>query len=239
MKTITFAFLVTLMASDSFAQSTGSNATEVNRVDSLMFYFGNKHWYEIIRVSPDMSWHAMRDSADKLGGFHITKVHLATIDSEGENNALAQFVSPNLVFLGATDESSEGNWSWITGEPFDFTAWKPGHPNPGLPDADYLILDPSDSLWIDTVSALSGTQILVVEYDSCCRRFTGDMNCDGRVDVADLTEFIDFLFIFFRPLCCSAAANVDGDPGGVFDIADLTFLIDHLFINFPPPASCR
>jgi len=234
MKTLVAAFLISVIASSSFSQITSTHSVgNSQQIDNWMFYIGNKHQYQIIPVSSNMSWHSMRDSANQIGG------HLATIDSEGENNALANFVSPNLIFLGATDEGSEGNWLWITGEIWDYTAWKPSHPDFGSPNANFLVLDPNDSLWVDTVSNLSDIQILVVEYESCCGESTGDVNCDGQIDISDLTAYISFLFITFERFCCQAAANLDGDPAGKADIADMTFFIDHLFINFPATSACR
>ena len=31
--------------------------------------------------------------------------------------------------LGATDEVKEGNWVWVSGEPWDYTNWDRGEPN--------------------------------------------------------------------------------------------------------------
>ena len=70
----------------------------------------------------------------------------------------------------------------------------------------------------------------------CCLFFTGNVDGEGGVDIADLTFLIDHLFINFPELPCDEEGNVDGDGG--IDIADLTFLIDHLFINFPSLPDC-
>jgi len=70
----------------------------------------------------------------------------------------------------------------------------------------------------------------------CCLFFTGNVDGEGGVDIADLTFLIDHLFINFPPIDCPEEGNVDGDGG--IDIADLTFLIDHLFINFPSLPPC-
>lgn len=74
----------------------------------------------------------------------------------------------------------------------------------------------------------------------CCMGVTGniDNSPDEKPDLADLTFFIDHLFISFVPIACPFEGNIDGDLAGVVDIADLTFLIDHLFINFPPTSDC-
>jgi len=84
--------------------------------------------------------------------------------------------------------------------------------------------------------------------DGCCVGDRGDVvldigtNCDvvsdQSVDVGDLTNLIDHLFINFSPLCCDVEADVAVPSDGGVDVGDLTALIDHLFINFPPLPTC-
>ncbi|RME25073.1 MAG: hypothetical protein D6800_07990 [Candidatus Zixiibacteriota bacterium] len=82
---------------------------------------------------------------------------------------------------------------------------------------------------------------LYVTTGNCCHGASGNVNCDPDdvVDVGDLTQLIDHLFISFPPLCCPEEANINGDPDGTVDVGDLTVLIDHLFINFTPTAPCQ
>lgn len=57
---------------------------------------------------------------------------------------------------------------------------------------------------------------------------------DQTVDIGDLTNLINHLFITFTPICCEEEADISPRffPDGVVDIGDLTDLIDHLFISF-------
>ncbi len=73
---------------------------------------------------------------------------------------------------------------------------------------------------------------------TCCTDVTGNIDCDpdGRVDISDITRLIDRLYLSFAPFCCTAQANVDGEPGT--DIGDLNALIDYLYISFTPPRNC-
>ncbi|MBU0983989.1 MAG: hypothetical protein KKA42_08975, partial [candidate division Zixibacteria bacterium] len=63
---------------------------------------------------------------------------------------------------------------------------------------------------------------------------------DQVVDVGDLTNLIDHLFIGFGGLCCPSEADVapPGAPDGSVDVGDLTELINHLFITFPALTAC-
>jgi bacillopeptidase F len=72
----------------------------------------------------------------------------------------------------------------------------------------------------------------------CCHGTAGNVDCDtqGNIDIADLTRFVDYLFISFSPLCCIDAAQMDNETP--IDIADLSILIDRLFISLAPYPPC-
>ncbi|MBU0984371.1 MAG: hypothetical protein KKA42_10910, partial [candidate division Zixibacteria bacterium] len=67
---------------------------------------------------------------------------------------------------------------------------------------------------------------------------------DQGVDVGDLTNLIDHLFINFTAICCPEEADISpaivgNPPDGSVDVGDLTAMIDHLFINFPLLPGCE
>ncbi|MBU0983152.1 MAG: right-handed parallel beta-helix repeat-containing protein [candidate division Zixibacteria bacterium] len=85
---------------------------------------------------------------------------------------------------------------------------------------------------------------------SCCIDTVGNVqlipNCDYAdqiVDISDLTNLIDHLFISFTPICCVEEADIAPlisglPPDNSVDVGDLTALIDHLFISFPALPPC-
>jgi len=82
----------------------------------------NGHDYQ--RIDKAMSWHEANDYCDSLGG------HLATATSDAENQFLFKtFGQDHVIWLGATDEDEEGKWTWVTGEPWNYTSWMPGEPS--------------------------------------------------------------------------------------------------------------
>ena len=88
---------------------------------------------------------------------------------------------------------------------------------------------------IDTVGSVQLVPILI--DDPPCDPF------EQQVDISDLTNMIDHMFISFRPVCCLPEGDISplitgGVPDGVIDISDLTDLIDHLFINYPALPPC-
>ena len=76
--------------------------------------------YTLIDDKP-YTWHEARIKAEQLGG------HLATLTNLEENYIV--FDKLDLrginVWLGATDEGSEGKWRWVTGEPWTYNNWGP------------------------------------------------------------------------------------------------------------------
>jgi hypothetical protein len=74
---------------------------------------------------------------------------------------------------------------------------------------------------------------------------TGDVDCDGNVDISDLTRLIDNLYVNFAPLCparfCISSIvptySGDVDCDGNVDIGDVTKLIANLYLNQEPLCS--
>ena len=82
----------------------------------------NGHYYQ--RIDVTMSWPKAKTYCETRGGY------LATVTSAQENNFIYQnFAQDHVCWLGATDEVKEGEWKWVTGEPFAFTKWFAGEPN--------------------------------------------------------------------------------------------------------------
>jgi hypothetical protein len=75
--------------------------------------------YELVPGS--YTWAEAKAHAEAKGG------HLATITSEAEWQAIKTVVGPAVtattLWLGGTDEGSEGRWRWITGEKWGFAKW--------------------------------------------------------------------------------------------------------------------
>lgn len=87
--------------------------------------------------------------------------HLAAITSEEENQFVCRLFEDgggSGYILGGTDREEEGTWTWMSGEPWEFTFWYPGggagtyEPNNGYGggDENYLYADRSrDWHWVD------------------------------------------------------------------------------------------
>ena len=90
---------------------------------------GNGHFYEMISTLVP-TWHHAQSAAESevLAGM---PGHLVTLTSSAEEAFIRQSFGVQSLWLGLTDEESEGVFAWVTGEPFSYANWQPGEPNGG------------------------------------------------------------------------------------------------------------
>ena len=97
---------------------------------TLLFNPVTGHHY--VRFDSPLDWFAAQAAAtaSTLGGVNG---YLATITSQQENDLIASAFPGGGHWLGGfqppgSDEPA-GGWQWVTGEPWDYTAWAPFEPN--------------------------------------------------------------------------------------------------------------
>jgi serine/threonine protein kinase len=81
----------------------------------------NGKWYRFYPEHP--TWHAARDKCAKAGGM------LATIPDKATWDFVKGLIGERWVWLGASDEKSEGQWVWMDGTPLTLTKWQKDEPN--------------------------------------------------------------------------------------------------------------
>jgi hypothetical protein len=135
---------------------------------NLPFYDGS--YYELVSA-PGLTWYQANDAANATALVGCAYPHLATVTSQAEWDFLisAGFATP-LYFLGGYQEAGStepaGGWQWVTGEPWDYTAWAGGEPN-DLGGEDHLQTWYSNGwndIKYDNVYYVDG---YIVEYDDC------------------------------------------------------------------------
>jgi hypothetical protein len=140
------------------------------RAGSPLYNPANGHWYQEIAAEGGINWADARAAAETLTHEGLPG-HLATVTSAEES----QFIAANLgtaladhYRLGGfqPDGSPEpdGNWQWVTGEPWGYTNWNGGEPNNLLERENSLALW-GNGKWNDALSTdfLNG---YVVEYEA-------------------------------------------------------------------------
>ena len=81
----------------------------------------NYNGHSYYRSTGYMTWTDARQACANMGG------HLVTVTTPAENNFIFN-LWPN-GWIGLTDEVVEGQWRWVTGEPFTWANWNGGEPN--------------------------------------------------------------------------------------------------------------
>ncbi|MBK8976606.1 MAG: hypothetical protein IPM29_11875 [Planctomycetes bacterium] len=102
-------------------------------------------WYTL---SPQpVTIHDARDIARRTG-----YLELAVIRSEAEQAFIRLVLtgsSATTVWIGLTDEGSEGQFVWLDGEPVSYQNWRPGEPNNCCAGEDYTELVMPTAQWND------------------------------------------------------------------------------------------
>lgn len=120
---------------DSFRWN-GKSRREMNgdrSTDKPITYAGKR--YQVF--SDVLSWQEAKAACKKMGG------ELAVVNDANQNHFLAGLVIEaglKEAWLGATDESDEGNWVRMDGAPLPYTNWGPGQPNNTDHQEHYLLL---------------------------------------------------------------------------------------------------
>ncbi len=104
-----------------FEDSDGDGLTDAYEVG----YRENATGIDLLRYQivsdKNYSFDEAAAKAVEMGG------HLATIVSAAENTSIMNAFGgslPETVWIGGTDEKTEGTWGWITGELWKFSNWK-------------------------------------------------------------------------------------------------------------------
>ena len=137
---------------------------------------GNGHWYAFKKFSTGSSFATAQADAHAIGA------HLATVTSSLEN----EWVKSNVVIpaadaqiwgpsLGARKIGS--NWTWVTGEPWSFTAWGPAEPSGDGSSLQYWRY--GALYWNDYPDGADVTTKWIYEWSADC-------NNDGVVDYGQI-----------------------------------------------------
>jgi hypothetical protein len=139
---------------------------------------GNGHYYEAVYVPNGIYWDEANAQAKAAGG------HLVTITSEAENDFVYSLISDDTFWhneptptgpwgigpwLGATKVN--GDFAWVTGEPFSYTNWVRGEPDNYGGKENYIIFTAYEtqkaSTWDDVWSPASDWKPTgyIIEWD--------------------------------------------------------------------------
>ena len=98
----------------------------------------NGHYYQVYDNS--MTWTEAKEYCEKLGGHLVT---ITTADEQSFVESIIKNGTKSCYWLGGTDEESEGDWTWVTGEKFSYTHWGKDMPD-NWETEDYLMMFKED-----------------------------------------------------------------------------------------------
>ena len=111
---VTISLIILCNSVIAFADTSASNN---------VFYY-NGHTYKVYDKS--MDWSTAKAYCEKLGG------HLATISSKEENDFVFSLIkerTKSIYWLGATCNTPDKKWQWVTGEVWNYKNWSSGNPD--------------------------------------------------------------------------------------------------------------
>ena len=99
----------------------------------------NGKWYRYYPESP--TWHSAKEKCERLNG------RLAVVTDQETWTFVKGMMGNKWTWLGATDEKSEGVWTWVDGSAMSLKKWQSGEPNNR--DAKQHYLRASNKGWRD------------------------------------------------------------------------------------------
>jgi hypothetical protein len=160
----------------------------------------NGHSY--YRSTGSMTWTDAKQACINMGG------HLVTSTTLAENNFLFG-LWPN-GWIGLTDEAVEGQWRWVTGEPYSWSYWNGGEPN-NSNNEDYIQFV-GGGKWNDLPNT-SLPYVLefeyIVDYTAWTLLTSSTTDASGRYSFSTSTNPSIEYYITFTPPTLPSLINLD------------------------------
>jgi hypothetical protein len=160
----------------------------------------NGHSY--YRSTGSMTWTDAKQACINMGG------HLVTSTTLAENNFLFG-LWPN-GWIGLTDEAVEGQWRWVTGEPYSWSYWNGGEPN-NSNNEDYIQFV-GGGKWNDLPNT-SLPYVLefeyIVDYTAWTLLTSSTTDASGRYSFSTSTNPSIEYYITFTPPTLPSLVNLD------------------------------
>jgi len=117
----------------------GTNALVSSKTTSIKENFNG---HEYLLIEEYKTWNNAKIDCESRGGY------LVTITSQVENDFIEELHRGNHISIGLTDEATEGEWQWVTGEAFTYANWNTGQPTNFSEDLDYTVMGAGmNGLW--------------------------------------------------------------------------------------------
>ena len=171
----------------------------------------NYNGHSYYRSTGSAFWSAAKAACENMGG------HLVTVTSAAENSFIFNLWPSG--WIGLTDEVTEGQWRWVTGETYSYSSWNSGEPN-NAGNEDYVQFVGSGR-WNDLPNNQNLPYVLEFEYivttTPWVLQATSVTNASGQYSFSQATNpSVEWYIEVIVPTVSSnlSAADFDG-PGDV------------------------
>lgn len=147
--------------------------TDFEYLESCIRYQGR--FYKIEEVT--VPWSGAKAACESKGG------HLATITSQEEQEFIQSLNANNLCLWIGGHRDTDGNWCWITGEPWDYTHWGDGEPNNS---SNVVAGETCAALWPETWNDLADENV----YEQKGYVFEREGTAIPEADRGDISAFV-------------------------------------------------
>ena len=147
MKTLA-CLLTLLLAAPLMAQQPAAPRPPLQAPKDAKFFNGK--WYAVVLEKID--WPKAKAKCEARKG-QLAIVH------DKETWDFVRGLTKLSVWLGATDEKTEGEWLWVDGSKMDFTAWAPDNPDNAGGIQHYLVMWRGE-IWQDIEKQWNGYPIM-------------------------------------------------------------------------------
>ena len=171
----------------------------------------NYNGHSYYRSTGSAFWSAAKAACENMGG------HLVTITSAAENSFIFNLWPSG--WIGLTDEVTEGQWRWVTGETYSYSSWNSGEPN-NAGNEDYVQFVGSGR-WNDLPNNQNLPYVLEFEYivttTAWALEATSVTNASGQYSFSRPTNpSVEWYIEVVVPTVSSNLSAVDFDgPGDV------------------------
>ncbi len=184
---------------------------------------GNDHWYGILPRY--RNWYEA-DSAASQFEMDGVRGHLATVSSEAENTFIEglhlSWTDPNecnSAWIGGN--AFDSSWGWVTGEPFDYTNWKPGFDPDSLGSNQAMIMEGMSYICDFSIAGtwvgrppLTLAPEAIVEFDAL------GSQCDTFINLVQWIDTLGGNNHWYAVIPCQEYWNDAKEHAGAFELAD-------------------
>lgn len=111
-----------------------------SQADIVYQHVGSYGGHDYYVTNLELEYYDAQQAAVQLGIDLGLESYLASVTSQAETDWI-QSNTLDTMWIGLNDLDLDGNWTWDSGEVFDWTDWAPGEPNGNWEDENVAVMN--------------------------------------------------------------------------------------------------